>query len=160
VGLKIAICRRAALRAGLSLGLGMGSLLLAMPSLAQEAAADDKQAMGMAMIGQLLAGTEAGGIPLPESFTQYTVEHLFGDVWQGDDLSLQDRSFVTCVTLIALNREAEMRLHFVGAKNVGVPRAKLEAAITHIVHYAGWPVGMTAFKVLNEVWPVEIAPAP
>jgi len=120
VGLKIAICRRAALR----------------------------------------AGTEAGGIPLPESFTQYTVEHLFGDVWQGDDLSLQDRSFVTCVTLIALNREAEMRLHFVGAKNVGVPREKLEAAITHIVHYAGWPVGMTAFKVLNEVWPVEIAPAP
>jgi alkylhydroperoxidase/carboxymuconolactone decarboxylase family protein YurZ len=58
------------------------------------------------------------------------------------------------MVLIALNREAEMRLHFVGAKNVGIPREKLEAAITHVVHYAGWPVGMTAFKVLNEVWPV------
>ena len=123
---------------------------------AEEAASvDDKQAKGMRLIGKLLAGTEAGGTPLPERFTRYTVEHLFGDVWQGDDLSVQDRSFITCVTLIALNREAEMRLHFVGAKNVGVPREKLEAAITHVVHYAGWPVGMTALKVLNEVWPAE-----
>ncbi|MGB0998405.1 MAG: carboxymuconolactone decarboxylase family protein [Pseudomonadales bacterium] len=123
---------------------------------AEDAApSSDKQAKGMQLIGKLLAGTEAGGIPLPDRFTRYTVEHLFGDVWQGDDLSLQDRSFITCVTLIALNREAEMRLHFVGAKNVGVPREKLEAAITHVVHYAGWPVGMTALKVLNEVWPVE-----
>ena len=122
---------------------------------AEEAAADDKQAKGMQLIGKLLADTEAGGTPLPERFTRYTVEHLFGDVWQGDDLSLQDRSFITCVTLIALNREAEMRLHFVGAKNVGVPREKLEAAITHVVHYAGWPVGMTALKVLNDVWPVD-----
>ena len=140
-------------------GLILGLLMLSTSGLAEEVAADDKQAKGMAMIGQLLAGTEAGGIPLPESFTQYTVEHLFGDVWQGDDLSLQDRSLITCVTLIALNREAEMRLHFVGAKNVGVPREKLEAAITHIVHYAGWPVGMTAFKVLDDVWPVEAVPA-
>jgi alkylhydroperoxidase/carboxymuconolactone decarboxylase family protein YurZ len=33
------------------------------------------------------------------------------------------------------------------------------AAITHIVHYAGWAVGMTAFKVLDEVWPEEAVPA-
>ena len=85
----------------------------------------------MAIISQLLAGIEAGGIPLPESFTQHTVEHLFGDVQQGYVLSLQDRSFITGVTLIALNREAEMRLHFVGVKNAGVPREKLEAAPTH-----------------------------
>jgi hypothetical protein len=75
----------------------------------------------MAMIGQLLAGTEAGGIPLPESSTQYTVEHLFGDVWLGDNLSSQDRSFITCVTLIDLNREAEMRWRSVGVKTPGCP---------------------------------------
>jgi alkylhydroperoxidase/carboxymuconolactone decarboxylase family protein YurZ len=142
-------------------GIFAAALLLANLPVASQAAensqnsAAEKQAKGMQLIGTLLKGTGAGGMPLPEKFTQYTVKHLFGDVWQGDDLSLQDRSFITCVTLIALNREAEMRLHFVGAKNVGVPRAKLEAAITHIVHYAGWPVGMTAFKVLNDVWPVD-----
>lgn len=69
-------CRSTAIWGGLSVGL----LMFSAPSFAEEAA-DDKQAKGMAMIGQLLAGTEAGGITLPESFTQYTVAHLFGDVW-------------------------------------------------------------------------------
>jgi len=113
----------------------------------------DKREKGMAMVGKLLEGTGAGGIPLPEKFSTYTIEHLFGDLWQGDDLALADRSFATCVTLIALNRESEQKLHFVGARNVGIPREKLEAAITHVAHYAGWPVAMTAFRVLNEVWP-------
>lgn len=115
----------------------------------------DKREKGMAMVGKLLEGTGAGGIPLPEKFSTYTIEHLFGDLWQGDDLALADRSFATCVTLIALNRESEQKLHFVGARNVGIPREKLEAAITHIAHYAGWPVAMTAFRVLNEVWPAD-----
>ena len=100
----------------------------------------DKREKGMAMVGKLLEGTGAGGIPLPEKFSTYTIEHLFGDLWQGDDLALADRSFATCVTLIALNRESEQKLHFVGARNVGIPREKLEAAITHVAHYAGWPV--------------------
>ena len=115
----------------------------------------DKREKGMAMVGKLLEGTGAGGIPLPEKFSTYTIEHLFGDLWQGDDLALADRSFATCVTLIALNRESEQKLHFVGARNVGIPREKLEAAITHIAHYAGWPVAMTAFRVLNEVWSAD-----
>ncbi|MDG1442216.1 MAG: carboxymuconolactone decarboxylase family protein [Pseudomonadales bacterium] len=113
----------------------------------------DKREKGMAMVGKLLEGTGAGGLALPEKFSTYTIEHLFGDLWQGDDLALADRSFATCVTLIALNRESEQKLHFVGARNVGIPREKLEAAITHVAHYAGWPVAMTAFRVLNEVWP-------
>ena len=116
---------------------------------------ESKREKGLDMVQKLLAGTGAGGMPLPDDMTRYTIEHLFGDVWQGDDLSLQDRSLVTCVALIALNREAEMKLHFVGAKNVGVPREKLEAVITHVAHYAGWPVSISAFRVLNEVWPVE-----
>ena len=115
----------------------------------------DKREKGMAMVGTLLEGTGAGGIPLPEKFSTYTIEHFFGDLWQGDDLALADRSFATCVTLIALNRESEQKLHFVGARNVGIPREKLEAAITHVAHYAGWPVAMTAFRVLNEVWPAD-----
>lgn len=114
---------------------------------------NEKQEKGMKLVSELLAGTNAGGLPLPDTFGRYTIEHLFGDVWQGDELSLQDRSFTTCVALIALNLESEQRLHFVGAKNVGVPREKLEAAITQVAHYAGWPVAITAFRVLNDVWP-------
>ena len=89
------------------------------------------------------------------SLREDTMAHLCGDVWQRDDLTLEDRSLITCTILVALNREAEERLHFVAAKNLGIPREKIEAMITQAAHYAGWPVAATASRVLNEVWPVE-----
>ena len=92
---------------------------------------------------------------MPEKFTNYTLEHLFGGVWQGEELNLEQRSMITCTILVALNREAEQRIHFPGAKNLGVKREQLEAMITHAAHYAGWPVAASAFRVLAEVWPVE-----
>ena len=116
---------------------------------------EDKMKKGVELAGKLFGGATVRGVPMPDKFRRYTMAHLFGDVWQGEELALEERSLVTCVTLIALGREAEQRLHFVGAKNVGIPREKLEATITHVAHYAGWPNAVTAFRVLDEVWPVE-----
>ncbi|MEZ5260744.1 MAG: carboxymuconolactone decarboxylase family protein [Acidimicrobiales bacterium] len=62
---------------------------------------------------------------------------------------------ITCTILVALYRENEQRVHFVGAKNAGIPREKIEGMITHAAHYAGWPCAATAHRVLNEVWPAE-----
>ena len=112
----------------------------------------DRREKGRALMGRLFAGT-AGGGRLPERLLDYTTEHLFGDVWQQDDLTLQERSLTTCTVLIALGREPEQRLHFAAARNLGVPREKLEAVITHAAHYAGWPVAASASRVLEEVWP-------
>ena len=89
----------------------------------------------------------------PERFIEHTFEHLFGDVWTGTDLDLPERSLITCSVLVALGREAEQKLHFVGAKNLGVPREKLEEMIGHVAHYAGWPVAVAAYRNLNDVWP-------
>lgn len=111
-----------------------------------------KMEKGMEVIAKLFPHS-SGGISLPADFTRYTVAHLFGDVWQGADLSLDQRSLITCVTLVALNRESEMKLHFSGAKNIGIERKIIEATITHIAHYAGWPVAVSAFRILDEVWP-------
>ena len=111
-----------------------------------------KREKGTEFLGKLLKGAPTAG-RLPKALMDYTLEHLFGDVWQQDDLTLQERSLTTCTILIALGREAEQRLHFVGAKNLGVPREKLEAVITHAAHYAGWPVAVSASRVLTEVWP-------
>ena len=113
--------------------------------------ADDRATKGIALVQRLL-GSAAGKTPLPPEFGRMTVEHLFGEVWQGEGLALEERSLATCAVLIALGRESEQRLHFRGARNLGIPRAKLEALITHIAHYAGWPVAVGAFRVLDEVW--------
>ena len=48
----------------------------------------EKREKGIAFFKQLTAGTEnppklVKGA-MPEKFTNYTLEHLFGDVWQGE----------------------------------------------------------------------------
>jgi 4-carboxymuconolactone decarboxylase len=73
-------------------------------------------------------------------------------VWQGEELSLQERSLATCATLVALAREPEQRLHFRGARNLGIERPKLEGLIVHVGHYAGWPVAVSALRTLDAVW--------
>jgi len=115
---------------------------------------DDKAAKGAAVLEKLF-GRKPESLPFPERFSQYTIEHLFGDVWQGEALALEERSLITCAVLTALAREPEQKIHFTGAKNLGIPREKLEEMITHIAHYGGWPVAVGAFRSLDAVWPVE-----
>lgn len=110
-----------------------------------------RKTAGRELAGRLFAGAPPGR-PLPPTMRRYTMSHLFGDVWQGEDLGLEQRSLITCATLVALGREAELRLHFRGARNLGIDRAQLEAMVIHVAHYAGWPTGATGLRVLDEVW--------
>lgn len=43
-----------------------------------------KYKKGMAMVDKLFPGADPDALSLSDDFTKYTVEHLFGDVWQGD----------------------------------------------------------------------------
>ena len=112
----------------------------------------DKLEAGAQLAAQLFAGLTSAPPPLPDNFRNHTLEHLFGDVWQGPELELQERSLITCTVLVALARESEQTLHFRGARNIGISRSKLEAMITHAAHYAGWPVAVSAFGTLDTVW--------
>lgn len=116
---------------------------------------EEKRQKGIAFFKKLTEGQPRGKSTLPANFSRYTMEHLFGDVWQDEELPLETRSLITCTVLVALNREAEQRIHFPGAKNLGVKREQLEAMIGHVAHYAGWPCAASAFRVLGEVWPAE-----
>jgi 4-carboxymuconolactone decarboxylase len=118
---------------------------------------DEKIAKGRELAAKLFAGAPRATGAMPEKFQAHTMGHLFGDVWQDPDLSLQEHSLVTCTTLVALYRLNEQRVHFVGARNVGIPRAKIEAMIAHVAHYAGWPCAASAYGVLDEVWPKDAA---
>ena len=115
---------------------------------------NDKKAKADEILGQLFNQT-SDDLSFSGKFGEYTVEHLFGEVWQGAELSIQERSLITCTILAALVREAQLKVHLSGAKNLGIPRNKLEAMLTHLAHYAGWPAAVTGMKVLNEVWPEE-----
>src|SRR5262245_55465899 len=97
---------------------------------------NDKFAKGQALLARLFEGVKRDRSSLPRRMQEYTLGHLFGDLWQGPDLPLPERSLITCATLVALGRTNEQRLHFIGARNLGIPRAKIEEMITHVAHYA------------------------
>jgi 4-carboxymuconolactone decarboxylase len=118
---------------------------------------DEKIAKGRELAAKLFAGSKRRGAPMPEKFQAHTMGHLFGDVWQDPDLTLQEHSLVTCTTLVALYRLNEQYVHFQAAKNLGIPRSRIEAMIAHVAHYAGWPCAASAYGVLDEVWPKEEA---
>jgi 4-carboxymuconolactone decarboxylase len=113
---------------------------------------DEQLKKGRELATRLFAGYTGPRNPMPKGFSELTMAHLFGGIWQNEDLPLIERSMVTCTILVALNRENEQRLHFQGAKNLGITRAKMEAMIEHAAHYTGWPNAVTAFKVLAETY--------
>ncbi len=77
---------------------------------------NDKREKGKALARIILKGAERGP-RMPRKFSDYSLEHLFGDVWQGEDLSLEERSLITCTILVALNREAEQLVTWACRKN-------------------------------------------
>lgn len=112
---------------------------------------DERFEAGRRLAGRLFAGAPKAR-PLPNEMARHTMAHLFGDVWQGDELAVEERSLMTCAVLTALGRDAELRLHVRGARNLGLERAKLEAIMIHVAHYAGWPAGVSALRLLADVW--------
>lgn len=116
---------------------------------------DERREKGLALVQTLFKGAEVNGQSMSASLGDFTLRHLFGDVWQQNDMALQQRSLITCTILVALNRTEEQRVHFLGAKNVGVDRKVLEGMITHSAYYAGWPCAVSAGRILNEVWPED-----
>lgn len=117
-----------------------------------EQVSDDevRTAAGRQLAGRLFAGAPRGR-PLPPEMVRHTMGHLFGDVWQDDRLPVEQRSLVTCAVLAAAGRDAELRLHLRGARNLGIERDVLEAMLIHVAHYAGWPAGATGLRLLDEV---------
>ena len=106
---------------------------------------------GAAIISKLF-GSAGGRTTLSEDFRKITVEHLFGSIWSRPGLELQERSMITLTTLFVLGREAELRVHLRGARNLGIPRGKIEEMLIHLAHYGGWPVAASGFRVLDEVF--------
>ncbi len=106
---------------------------------------------GRALAAKLFAGAPRNR-PLGREMTGHTMGHLFGNIWQGEGLSTEERSLITCTVLTVSGKLDELRLHVRGARNLGIERQTLEAMMIHVAHYAGWPAGVSAIRVLDEIW--------
>ena len=98
------------------------------------------------------AGRQQLGDFAPE-FAHYNDDILFGENWNNEDLDLKTRSLITVVALMAQGiTDSSLKYHIMNAKNNGVNRKEMAAAITHVAFYAGWPKAWAVFNMAKEVY--------
>lgn len=80
-------------------------------------------------------------------------EFCFGDTWgrPGSHLDLKTRRLLTIAALTAMGRERQLRGHISGALNQGITPEELTETLVHLIAYCGFPAGLTALEIANEV---------
>ncbi len=78
-------------------------------------------------------------------------EKAWGELWDRPGLDRKSRSILTLGVLAVMNRPQEFKAHVRGAINNGVSLAELQEVLLHLGGYAGFPVGLDAFRLASEV---------
>jgi len=86
------------------------------------------------------------------AFGSYVVDYIFGQVWQGDELSRRDRNIVALAMLGALERLQAVRFHASFGPANGVSREEMTEIALQIAGYSGFPAGNEMINVLVGMW--------
>lgn len=78
-------------------------------------------------------------------------EKAWGELWSRPGLDRKSRSILTLGVLAVMNRPQEFKAHVRGAINNGVSVEELQEVLLHLGGYAGFPVGLDAFRLASEV---------
>ena len=98
------------------------------------------------------AGRNRLGTFAPE-FAHFNDDVLFGENWNNKDLTLKTRSLITVIALMSQGiTDSSLKYHLQNAKNNGITKEEIAAAITHTAFYAGWPKAWATFNLAKEVW--------
>ena len=118
----------------------------------------ERGAATMKAIGNAAPGKGSDRFPgLPpeqaEDVQRKLVEFCFGDTWgrEGSHIDLKTRRLLTIAALVSQGKERQMKGHFGGALNQGITPEELTEAVVHLIAYVGFPSGLTALEILNEV---------
>jgi 4-carboxymuconolactone decarboxylase len=107
-----------------------------------------KAVLGADYVERALANADAFSQPLQELVTEFA----WGTVWQRPGIEKRERSMLTLVMLIALNRPHELKLHLRGALINGLTRDQIREILLHAAVYCGMPAAVDAFRVAKELF--------
>lgn len=118
---------------------------------------DERYQQGMAVRRAVLGDAHVNRTldnvsPLNEEFQNFITRYAWGDIWTRPGLSRHTRSMITIAMLIALNREAELKMHLRAAFNNGVTRDELKELIMHSALYCGLPAANATFHLAQQVF--------
>jgi 4-carboxymuconolactone decarboxylase len=78
----------------------------------------------------------------PGDFFGYTVEHLFGDIWEREGLSLRDRRLLLIGLMVAEGLHDTLGIQLDSSLVKGdLSPEDLREIVIFLSHYAGWPKG-------------------
>jgi 3-oxoadipate enol-lactonase/4-carboxymuconolactone decarboxylase len=90
--------------------------------------------------------------PFNEEFQDLITRYAWGEIWTRPGMPRHTRSLLTIGLMVALNREAELRLHLRAAFNNGVTREEIREVLLHCAIYAGVPAANSAFHIAEDVF--------
>jgi 4-carboxymuconolactone decarboxylase len=84
---------------------------------------------------------------------RYTVEFLFGDIYNEKKLDARSRQIAIVAALTTLgNANNPLKIHINGALNVGCSRQEIVEVMNEMAVYAGFPAAVNGLAIANEVF--------
>jgi 4-carboxymuconolactone decarboxylase len=100
---------------------------------------DDRRASGLKKMNEVYGWDMK---EQPGDFFGLTVEHLFGNIWQREGLSLRDRRLLLIGLLLGHGTYEMLDVQIDSALRVGdISPDELREIVILLSHYAGWPKG-------------------
>jgi 4-carboxymuconolactone decarboxylase len=84
-------------------------------------------------------------------FQELITRYAWGEIWTRPALPRHTRSLLVIAMTVALNREAEFRLHVRAAANNGVTPDEIKEVLMQAAIYCGVPAANSAFHWAQEV---------
>lgn len=124
---------------------------------------DDRLTRGLKVRREVMgAARVASSMPGPADFAydlqRLATEMAWAEVWTREGLDRRSRSIATVSMLLALNRSAELKSHFVGAVNNGLSNDELRELVIHSAIYCGFPAALEGMRIPCEVMDKNAAP--
>jgi 4-carboxymuconolactone decarboxylase len=86
----------------------------------------------------------------PGDYFHYTVEHLFGEIWQRPGLSMRDRRLLLIGLLVGTGAFDVIPIQLGGAlANDELDEESAREIVVFLAHYAGWPAGAKLYTMVE-----------
>jgi 4-carboxymuconolactone decarboxylase len=107
-----------------------------------------KQVVGAEFVERRLAAADELSWP----FEELTTKFAWGAVWSRPTLPRKVRSFLNLAALTAMNMRHELKTHIRGALRNGLTRKEIAETLLHCIVYCGFPKGLDALRLMQEVF--------
>lgn len=84
---------------------------------------------------------------------KYIVEFAFGDIYNRNGLTLQEREMITLASLLTAGGcEAQLEVHIAAALHVGLSQEKVIETFLQCIPYTGFPKVLNAISVAKRLF--------